>query len=193
VQIVSSQIPDGAVDVQLDLSEPLPRTRMDPEKFRQVLMNLLQNAIQAMDGRGKVTVATTVRRGSRARPAPQPSAPSINVQPGELPPPPPSRRSLSDDAVWELVEVSVRDTGPGIAPKVLRNLFVPFFTTKTRGTGLGLAISQSIVQNAGGTIEVHSQPGAGTTFTILLPAANDVLITPAPGEVAAVRLPAIGE
>jgi signal transduction histidine kinase len=77
----------------------------------------------------------------------------------------------------------VRDTGPGIAPKVLRNLFIPFFTTKTQGTGLGLAISQSIVRNAGGTIEVQSQPGAGTTFTIVLPTAGDSIVTPAPGEV----------
>jgi two-component system sensor histidine kinase HydH len=185
VQIVSSQIADGAVDVQLDLSEPLPRARIDPEKFRQVLMNLLQNAIQAMDGRGKVTVTTTLRRGVRARAASVPLL-TQHTAPGEVPPPPPSRRSLSDEAT-ELVEVSVRDTGPGIAPKVLRNLFVPFFTTKTRGTGLGLAISQSIVQNAGGTIEVHSQPGAGTTFTIVLPTATDVLITPAPGELAPVQ------
>jgi signal transduction histidine kinase len=66
-------------------------------------------------------------------------------------------------------------------------LFVPFFTTKTEGTGLGLAISQSIVQNAGGTIEVHSQPGAGTRFTIVLPTAVDALVTPTPGEMSAVR------
>jgi len=168
VQIVSSQIADGAIDVQLDLAGALPRTRMDPEKFRQVLMNLMQNAIQAMDGRGKITVSTGVRRSTRARVA----ADS------------PSRRNLSDDA--DLVEASVRDTGPGISPKVLRNLFIPFFTTKSRGTGLGLAISQSIVQNAGGTIEVHSQPGEGTTFTILLPSAGtsitshpEALATPA--------------
>jgi signal transduction histidine kinase len=62
----------------------------------------------------------------------------------------------------------------------LRNLFIPFFTTKAQGTGLGLAISQSIVQNAGGAIEVHSQPGDGTTFTIVLPAAGDALASPLP-------------
>jgi signal transduction histidine kinase len=89
----------------------------------------------------------------------------------------------------EHVEVSVRDTGPGISPKVLRNLFIPFFTTKTQGTGLGLAISQSIVQNAGGTIEVHSLPGAGTTFTIVLPAAEETLVTPLPGHTSVPMIP----
>ncbi len=169
VQILSSQIADGWVDVKQELVEPLPRTRMDPEKFRQVLMNLMQNAIQAMDGQGKITVSTSVRRSARGRVAPHdPSGPA-------------SRRSLSDEA--ELVEVSIRDTGPGISPKVLRNLFIPFFTTKSKGTGLGLAISQSIVQNAGGTIEVHSQPGDGTTFTIVLPSADDAIATPLPDPV----------
>ncbi|HEY1694775.1 MAG TPA: ATP-binding protein [Polyangiaceae bacterium] len=171
VQIVSSQITDGGIDVQLDLGEPLTRAKIDPEKFRQVLMNLLQNAIQAMDGQGKITVTTQMRRSARAR------MPSMD---GVAHGAPSSRRSLPDEP--EHVEVIVRDTGPGIAPKVLRNLFVPFFTTKTEGTGLGLAISQSIVQNAGGTIEVHSQPGAGTRFTIVLPAADDALVTPTPSE-----------
>ncbi|MDP9149483.1 MAG: ATP-binding protein [Myxococcota bacterium] len=161
VQIVSSQIADGGIDVQLDLCEPLPRARIDPEKFRQVLINLLQNAMQAMDGQGKVTVSTSARRSTRGRVVSHDGASA-------------SRRALVEDN--ELVEVSVRDKGPGISPKVLRNLFVPFFTTKTQGTGLGLAISQSIVQNAGGTIEVHSQPGAGTTFTIVLPTAAESLV-----------------
>ena len=154
VQILSSQITDDAITVKLDLVEPLPRTSIDPEKFRQVLMNLIQNAMQAIDGEGTITVSTSVRRSMRGRLAAESAAAM--------------RRSGTDEA--ELLEVSVRDTGPGISPKVLRNLFVPFFTTKTQGTGLGLAISQAIVQNAGGSIDVHSQPGAGTTFTIVLPA-----------------------
>ncbi len=173
VQIVSSQITDGAVDVQLELKEPLPRTRMDPEKLRQVLMNLLQNAIQAMDGRGKITVTTSARRATRGW---------NTTADGSMP----SRRSLTEDL--EVVEVSVSDTGPGISPKVLRNLFIPFFTTKSQGTGLGLAISQSIVRSAGGTIEVQSQPGAGTRFTIALPCATDAIATPdPPGAQAGVR------
>jgi signal transduction histidine kinase len=159
VQILSSQITDDAITVKLDLVEPVPRTSIDPEKFRQVLMNLMQNAIQAIDGEGTITVSTSVRRSIRGRLTHEGSAAP--------------RRSGTDEL--ELVEVSVRDTGPGISPKVLRNLFVPFFTTKTQGTGLGLAISQAIVQNAGGSIDVHSLPGAGTTFTIVLPASGDGL------------------
>jgi len=77
----------------------------------------------------------------------------------------------------EVVEISVKDAGPGIPQKVLRNLFTPFFTTKERGTGLGLAISQSIVQNIGGAIHVQTQSGAGTTFTIVLPVAGDALVS----------------
>jgi signal transduction histidine kinase len=71
----------------------------------------------------------------------------------------------------EWVEVSVRDSGPGIAPQVLKNLFVPFFTTKDRGTGLGLAISQRMVEEMGGRIEVDSHVGHGATFSVLLPVA----------------------
>ena len=129
-----------------------------------MLINLIQNAIQAMDGAGKVTVSTSHRR---IRPAWTGSAN-------------PERASRAGDEPGEVVEVSVRDTGPGIAQTVLRNLFIPFFTTKERGTGLGLAISQSIVQNVGGTIHVQTQSGSGTTFTIVLPVATDALITPAP-------------
>jgi len=119
----------------------------------------VQNAIQAMAGSGRVTIATAARRSARSSWA---SGPPSTSQVGRGLPP-----TDSDD----LIEISVSDTGPGISQKVLKNLFVPFFTTKEQGTGLGLALSQSIVQNAGGSIHVQSQPGAGSRFTIALPAA----------------------
>ena len=166
------------VDIRLELAERLPRASIDPEKLRQVLMNLVQNAVQAMNGRGCVTITTSTRRAPRA--AWVTSPPSGNS--GRLPP---------DDA--EVVEISVADTGPGISQKVLKNLFIPFFTTKEQGTGLGLAISQSIVQNAGGSIQVQSQQGSGTKFTITLPASNDVLATPLPSTMTSSTAPAAGE
>ena len=76
--------------------------------------------------------------------------------------------------------MSVRDDGAGITPQVLKNLFVPFFTTKDRGTGLGLAISQRIVEEMGGRIDVASHPGRGSTFSVLLPAVTDPLASPRP-------------
>ena len=167
MQILSSQKNDD-VEIRLELAERLPRASIDPEKLRQVLMNLVQNATQAMDGHGKVSIATSVRKSSRA--ASWITAPPTNNS-GRLP--------LEEQS--EVVEISVADTGPGISQKVLKNLFVPFFTTKEQGTGLGLAISQSIVQNAGGSIQVQSQQGSGTKFTISLPASGDVLTTPVPG------------
>jgi two-component system sensor histidine kinase HydH len=133
-------------EIVTELSDDLPRVRADAEQLRQVLINLVRNAVQAMGGQGTVRVRTAIH--ARA-----PSA-------------------IASAPAGEWVEVSVRDAGPGIAPAVLRNLFVPFFTTKDRGTGLGLAISQRMVEEMGGRIEVASLLGDGATFTVLVPAAE---------------------
>ena len=144
VQILSSDREDE-VDLELDLADDLPRVRVDAEQLRQVLMNLIRNASQAMNGRGTVVVGTHPRFA-------RPSA-----------------------VGW--VELRVTDSGPGISQKVLQNLFVPFYTTKNKGTGLGLAISHRLVGAAGGTIEVNTHEGAGSTFTIVLPASSDLLVS----------------
>ncbi len=70
------------------------------------------------------------------------------------------------------VRIDVADTGPGITPEDLQYLFEPFFTTKTGGSGLGLPIVQNTVQLHGGAVRVHTEPGAGATFSIHLPAAG---------------------
>jgi signal transduction histidine kinase len=83
------------------------------------------------------------------------------------------RRSTRRGASAAFLEIRFRDDGIGIPPADQRNLFIPFFTTKEKGTGLGLPISQRIIENHGGTIEVRSQPGSGSTFTVLLPVEAD--------------------
>lgn len=135
MQLLDPQFGDG-VESETDEGSDVPRARIDAERLRQVIINLALNAVQAMEGQGRLTVRTRAldRRGER----------------------------------W--VEIHVADTGPGIPQTVLKNLFVPFVTTKERGTGLGLAISQRIVTAAGGHIEVRSSAGVGTTFVVRLPA-----------------------
>jgi signal transduction histidine kinase len=122
------------------LAEGRPHARVDPAQIQQVLLNLLINARQAMPQGGTV----------RVRVALEPSGP--------------------------LAAVSVADTGVGIAPQDLRRIFEPFFTTKPGpdasglgGTGLGLSVCRDIVEAHRGRLRAESQPGQGTTFTLLLP------------------------
>ena len=74
-------------------------------------------------------------------------------------------------AAEEGVALEVSDTGPGLTEEQRTRLFTPYYTTKKGGTGLGLAIVQGIVSDHGGRIQVESAPGAGTTFTLVLPSA----------------------
>ncbi len=146
--------PDLAgIEVTADLADDLPMVRIDPEKLRQVILNLVQNAQQAMGGRGMVTISSRGRVLSRA---------------------------FGEQAGRASVEIAVTDEGPGMAPSVEKSLFMPFFTTKPRGTGLGLAISQRIVEAAGGAIEVTTQLDRGSSFRVVLPACEEGEATPRP-------------
>ena len=126
-------------------ADRMPPVRADAEQLLQVFLNLSLNAIQAVPpgGPGKLFISTALRRATRR------------------------------GATAAFLEVRFRDTGVGIPAGDLKNLFIPFFTTKDKGTGLGLPISQRIIENHGGTIEVRSQPGEGATFTVLLPIEAD--------------------
>jgi signal transduction histidine kinase len=135
----AGETPPPPVEVHLQLADELPRTRADAEQLRQVFLNLAINAVQAMPSGGKLTISTSLRKGAR--------------------------RGLPAHAL----EVRFRDSGVGIPPQELKNLFIPFYTTKDKGTGLGLPISQRIIENHGGTIEVRSRVGVGSTFTVVLP------------------------
>jgi two-component system, NtrC family, sensor histidine kinase HydH len=136
----------GALEVVTSFADKMPPVRADAEQLLQVFLNLSLNALQAIPagaGPGKIFISTALRRATRR------------------------------GAAAAFLEVRFRDTGVGIPAGDLKNLFIPFFTTKEKGTGLGLPISQRIIENHGGTIEVRSQPGEGATFTVLLPIEAD--------------------
>ena len=111
----------------------------DPGEIDQILVNLVVNAVDAIDGTGTIDV----------------------------------RCARDDDG--RTAVISVRDTGGGIDPVTLERIFEPFFTTKSegRGTGLGLATVFAIAQRAGGSVDVSSSVGQGTTFRVTLPAAGE--------------------
>jgi signal transduction histidine kinase len=83
------------------------------------------------------------------------------------------RLTLSAKSIGDKVEIRVSDTGQGMTPEECERLFTPYYTTKEHGTGLGLAIVQSVIADHGGTITVESKPGAGATFVITLPRAEE--------------------
>jgi len=127
--------------------EPLT-IRADPLQLDSVIMNLVVNARDAMPKGGAVRIETgTVNYGDAAHP------------------------SQHGERVGTYVTLSVRDWGVGMGKDLQSHIFEPFFTTKEvgKGTGLGLSVTLGIVEQSGGTIEVQSEPGQGTTFTVFLP------------------------
>ena len=113
--------------------------RADPHQLKQVIINLVQNAADAIGQNGCVTL--------RAR----------------------LDRSRLSDHEADVVVVEVGDTGKGIPPEVEKRLFDPFFSTKESGTGLGLSIAARIVQKHGGVLQYRTHVNHGTTFGIVLP------------------------
>jgi signal transduction histidine kinase len=123
-----------ALEVETPPDELL--ARIDSGKIRQVLVNLVTNAADALDGEGRIEL----RAGHLAE------------QGGAI--------------------IAVEDNGPGIPAEQAAKVFDPFFTTKFAGTGLGLSIARSLVEQHGGTLELETEPGKGTTFYLVLPSSD---------------------
>ncbi len=125
----------------------------DPTQMHQVVMNLCTNAMQAI--------------------APENGTLSVGLHERQLKAHETS--TLSKVKPGYYIELSVRDTGGGMPPEVARRIFEPFYTTKEKGkgTGMGLSVVHGIVSACGGALDVQSQPGVGTIFSVLLPALSD--------------------
>jgi two-component system NtrC family sensor kinase len=133
------------VEITTELDSAMPQVWGDADLIKQVVLNLLVNAQQAITGKGSITVQS------------RPLAASANV--------------LTGSTAVPVVEILVTDTGCGIPQANLQRIFDPFFTSKEvgKGTGLGLSVSYGIVKAHGGRINVESVVGAGTTFHVYLP------------------------
>ncbi len=129
-----------SVLVVVDIPDALPRVHVDKRQIIQVLGNLTSNACQSM-------VPTDSMAGVQ--------------NDGQL--------SLYSNVQNDMINITVMDTGAGIAPENLTKIFEPLFTTRARGIGLGLAVSRKLVEANGGRIEVKSEPGKGSSFSVYLP------------------------
>lgn len=138
VNVLGKHIGTEKVTLQLALDPSKPRSRLEPSKLQQAVINLVMNAVQAMIEMEGVPIAERVLR-----------------------------LETSTEAGEAILRVA--DTGPGIPPKRLEQIFNPFFTTKDHGTGLGLHISKRVIEDQEGRLEVVSEVGKGTTFSIHLP------------------------
>jgi two-component system cell cycle sensor histidine kinase/response regulator CckA len=142
------------IDLKLELAEELPTIQGDFDQLKQVIMNLIVNAQDAMPDGGRIVITTKYRNIQEGTP---------DVPPYILP--------------GGYAQMSVSDTGNGIPEDLQQKIFEPFFTTKERGkgTGLGLSMVYGTIKEHYGHITVHSKLGAGSTFTVYLPVSREDL------------------
>lgn len=147
--LLETVIPKQVV-LHTDLDPSIPPVQADATQLRQVVMNLVLNAAEAIDGEvGHVTITTGTRWIDRAALAEMHHAPDV--------------------LEGYYVALAITDTGQGMDAATRAKIFEPFFTTKFKGRGLGLAAVLGIVRGHGGALHVVSEPGSGSTFTLVLP------------------------
>ncbi len=135
--LMHKQLEQGHVQVQTDYEPDLPIVMAVADHLKQVFLNIILNALEAMPQGGLLRISVSTHQAEDGQ---------------------------------RTVSIAFQDTGVGIPEEALDQIFDPFYSTRPGGTGLGLAVSYDIVARHGGRIEVESQVGQGTTFTVILPA-----------------------
>jgi nitrogen-specific signal transduction histidine kinase len=144
-----SKVPRRDVEVVVDVSTSLPPIDGDSSQLCQVFSNLLTNAFEAVNGKGRIVMRATLE--------------DIEQDPAF---------AADSPEPMQAVVVEVIDDGPGVPAHLSDRIFNPFFTTKTTGTGLGLPIVRKIVDAHDGRIDLTSEPGHGTRFRVTLPVSS---------------------
>jgi signal transduction histidine kinase len=133
LMLYEDELAQRRIRVEQELSPRMPLLMIDPQQIKQAVINILKNAMEAMESGGTLGIRTFV----------------VEVQ--------------------QEASIEFADTGHGISPKAMSNIFNPYYTTKTRGTGLGLPITNRIVKAHQGRIELRNRDTGGAVFTIKLP------------------------
>jgi signal transduction histidine kinase len=146
VSMADGKVTRGSILVDVDLPSELPRLGADQHQLTQVFCNLLINAYEALEGRGRIAItariAHTAADGALLPDGHQPVATAV---------------------------IDIADDGPGMPADVAEKIFNPFFTTKAQGSGLGLAVVRKIIDAHDGRIDMTTQDGKGTRFRLTLP------------------------
>jgi signal transduction histidine kinase len=152
LRFIKGQVP-SRVAVVTDIPADI-EIQGDKQRLQQVFLNLVKNALEALEGAGEVVIRAVRHGAAQAEEAPGRFKFLAQCNPAE-----------------EAVEIEIRDNGHGIQPEVLPRIFDPFFTTKDvgKGSGLGLFVVYEIIEEHGGCIAAESEPGKGTVFHIRLP------------------------
>jgi PAS domain S-box-containing protein len=137
--VLELHAPAEEKNVELNVEGEFPEVRADERMLRQALLNILRNAIEAIDESAEERRVTA--RGLR--------------------------RNDASGKAWAMIEI--QDTGEGIQPGDLQRIFIPFFTTKTKGHGVGLALAHRVIIDHGGTLAASNSTAGGAVFTIKLP------------------------
>jgi PAS domain S-box-containing protein len=153
LQFATEKLERAGVRVERQYASGFPEVPVDYNKIKQVVLNMVLNAVHAMPQGGLLTLGLSLQKGLKDETKTDEGSDWVS-------------RIFLDQTV---AVITIKDTGSGIAPENLPKLFNPFFTTKTTGTGLGLSICHKIVEAHGGTITVESILGVGTTFFVRLP------------------------
>ncbi len=138
--LVMAEIGDGRVEIVRDYDPSIPALTADHDQLIQALLNIVRNAVQAVNDAGTVSIRTRIQRQCMIG----------------------NRRSRL------AAQIEVTDNGPGISPEMIGHIFMPMVSSKPRGTGLGLCIAQNLINQHHGLIECASRPG-DTRFTVTLP------------------------
>jgi two-component system sensor histidine kinase HydH len=133
LKVYEDELRQRGITIERDLAGDLPEQDMDPQQIKQAIVNLITNAMEAMEQGGVLTVRAFAPSGRR-------------------------------ETILE-----IGDTGPGVSPEAMQNLFNPYYTTKVRGTGLGLSITHRIIATHKGSILFRNRESGGALFTIRLP------------------------
>jgi len=136
LQLLEKRLERNGIKVERQASQSLPTIEADPELLKEVFVNLIVNACDAMDKGGWLTI---------------------------------TEEEAVAEHLGRVILIRLSDTGPGIPESIRDKILEPFFSSKEEGTGLGLSIASRIMEEHGGQLELHSEEGKGTTFSVILP------------------------